>query len=390
VDSDIREMLRERADDVTSLPSLSRATVRRVKRRRARNGAAAIAMLALVVAGAFGAASLIRESKVGPVVPPGVVKQFPVPSYATDLEPGFGRTWVYSGNSISVEDPHAWGPPIKRIILGLPTTSREIDNQDHLLAIGEGSVWALAGEEFPLMFSHSGAVPITPGGVGWSLVRIDPATMEVKSASAAGGSSPADVAAGADGVWVTDNGPKGHFVFRFDTTGKLVAKIKTPAMTLEVTTSDGAAWVLIDDQSSGTASLLRIDPQTNRIVQSIPVAGDSLHGSALTRGIAATQNAVWIARQTGDGDEVVRIDTRSNRIVAAVLVPDELRDLGSGEGRVWISLAKRPGIAWIDPATNGLAGTVTLARDAQQMTAGDGFVWVTPNEGLDYVWRVTI
>jgi virginiamycin B lyase len=221
-------------------------------------------------------------------------------------------------------------------------------------------------------------------------VRIDPATMEVKSASAAGGSSPADVAAGADGVWVTDNGPKGHFVFRFDTTGKLVAKIKTPAMTLEVTTSDGAAWVLIDDQSSGTASLLRIDPQTNRIVQSIPVAGDSLHGSALTRGIAATQNAVWIARQTGDGDEVVRIDTRSNRIVAAVLVPDELRDLGSGEGRVWISLAKRPGIAWIDPATNGLAGTVTLARDAQQMTAGDGFVWVTPNEGLDYVWRVTI
>jgi DNA-binding beta-propeller fold protein YncE len=388
VDNDIREMLSERANDIPSLPPMPLATVRRVKRRRVLNGATVFAVVALIVAGAIGVGSFLRTNRVEPIVRPGLVKQLPVSPYATDIEPGFGRTWVYAGNSIYVEDPQLWGPPLKRITLGLPNRPGEL-NQDHLLAMGEGSVWALAGEEFSLIFAHQ-PVPVNPSDGGWSLVRIDPSTMEVKSVTGVGGTSPAEIAAGAGGVWVPDNGPKGHFVCRFDTTGKLVAKIKTPALTLDVTISDGAAWVLIDDHSSGTASLLRIDPKTNKIVRTIPVAGPSLNGSALTNGIAATENAVWIARQTGDGDEVVRIDTGSDRIVASVLVRDELRDLGSGGGRVWISLAKRSGIAWIDPATNGLAGMVPLSRDAQQMAAGDGFVWVTPNEGLDYIWRVTL
>lgn len=389
MENQIRQMLRERSDDVEHRPSLPAPTLQRVRRRRVRNGIATVAMLAVIAAGVFGVGSIVRRDEIDPVVAPGVVTQLPVPLYATDIEPGFGRTWVYSGNAINVEDPRSWGPPLKHFVLGPPTRLGEL-HQDRLLAIGEGSVWALAGEDFPRVFGPSGSSAGTFSDVGWSLVRIDPNTMQIPFASAVGGSSATDIAAGAGGVWVADNGPKGHFVYQFDPTGRFVAKIKVPAPALEVTTSDGTAWALVDDQNSETASLLRIDPKTHKIARTIPVAGALLGGSSLTKGIAVTDGAVWIARQTGAGDEVVRIDTRTDRVVATVLVADELRDLGSGEGRVWISLAKRPGIAWIDPMTNRLAGSVALPRDAQQMAAGDGFVWVTPNEGIDFIWRVTI
>jgi YVTN family beta-propeller protein len=130
------------------------------------------------------------------------------------------------------------------------------------MALGEGALWVLGD------------------AADRRLWRIDPATQRIV-ATVRLPFAPADVAAGAGGVWVTDE---------------------------------------VDD------TVVRIEPVSKRIVAVIPVG----RGAG---GVAFGAGAVWV---TGFVDETVsRIDPRTNRVVATIRVGGSPRDVAVGAGSVW-------------------------------------------------------
>jgi hypothetical protein len=71
----------------------------------------------------------------------------------------------------------------------------------------------------------------------------------------------------------------------------------------------GAVWV------AGQGALLRIDPQTNRVVATIPTPLTGQYAS-----IAFGEGAVWVTSGQANG-VVYRVDPGANRVTAAIGVP---------------------------------------------------------------------
>jgi streptogramin lyase len=186
------------------------------------------------------------------------------------------------------------------------------------LAVGAGSLWMPA----------SGTI-----------TRVDLAENMVKAVINVGGTemSPASVVASGDEIWFTDHAKK---------------------------------------------AVSRIDPQTNRIVERIPVG-------FLIYDIAIDGNTLWLTHlgsPTPGGNVVVRVDTRSNRIVERIDVPAPAT-ITVGGGSVWVVefgavLGKPSKVARIDPQTNEVVEEIPVATYyPYHMAFGAGSIWIA--NGLD-------
>jgi hypothetical protein len=126
----------------------------------------------------------------------------------------------------------------------------------------------------------------------------------------------------------------------------------------------GSVWARVG------ASVDRIDPSTNSIVASIPVANGF--------GLAAGPNALWAPN---DPNSVTRIDPTTNRVVATVSLPNgDPRTVAVTAGAVWVGMAGPIGTAGefvhVDPATNTVAGRVPLENGALYSAAVGNVIWV--------------
>jgi DNA-binding beta-propeller fold protein YncE len=146
---------------------------------------------------------------------------------------------------------------------------------------------------------HQGALWVTsvaPGDLGVAgkdaVTRIDlasgytVATIRVRRA-------PLDVAATPGAVWVTNSGGGGDSVARIDPTTNRVVGSPIPigfrAGNLAVAV--GGVWVTSDyrvDAAPQDVVVVRIDPQTNRAVETIAVGGHPID-------VAATESAIWVS-----------------------------------------------------------------------------------------------
>jgi photosystem II stability/assembly factor-like uncharacterized protein len=211
---------------------------------------------------------------------------------------------------------------------------------------------------------------------GSSLIRIDLASDRTATLLSFPAASLATVVYGAASLWVTDNAG----IIRVDPkTGKVTGtvRITTSSLTygegalwaidragltrinprtLAVRTfllpfgkrfgmaaGEDAVWVSVVADHCSRGCLLRIDPSSGRIVAR--VEGEHLVGS-----VATGDGAVWAS----DGTSVVRIDSKTNRIVTTLaLVP---APSGSGESRTFYGsglLAIAPGAVWVTKTING-------------------------------------
>jgi virginiamycin B lyase len=191
---------------------------------------------------------------------------------ATVFTAGCGAEEAPGGKGIATETHAAVGPPI-------PVGER--GNAISGLAVGEGGVWAASG-----------------GGCSGSVTRIDPDRDEVVATIPVDDEA-ADVAVGGGAVWAVG--------------GKCDAS--TPG----------------DD-----ARVFRIDPATNRLVATIPL---NLYSSGrapdFPGAVAAGQGGVWVALSFGPRTgEVVRIDPRTNRVVARIPTGGHVGELRLGGGSV--------------------------------------------------------
>jgi YVTN family beta-propeller protein len=117
--------------------------------------------------------------------------------------------------------------------------------------------------------------------------------------------------------------------------GKVVVNIPVPSEPHRVAYGAGAAWV----GNWHDNSVSRIDPATNRVVGSrIPI------GSHHAGNLAVGAGSVWVTsdyRENADPEDVVvvRIDPQTNRVIETIAVGGHPIDVAATRGAVWVSVA---------------------------------------------------
>ncbi|HVF77339.1 MAG TPA: ABC transporter substrate-binding protein, partial [Solirubrobacteraceae bacterium] len=189
---------------------------------------------------------------------------------------------------------------------------------------------------------------------------------------------PTDLAAGAGGLWVLggaalaesqSGGPVATALARVDPTTRTVrARIVLPRTGTAVTelTEDhvaverDAVWAIASDYS-----VVRIDPRTNRIVATIR----GLQARAVAAGAG-----VWVL---GIDGTIARIDRRTNRIAVRDRIgASAVASLTAGGGAAWVS-APGDGTVWrVDPGPRLVMRTIDVGAGAGDLSFGAGSVWV--------------
>jgi peptide/nickel transport system substrate-binding protein len=220
---------------------------------------------------------------------------------------------------------------------------------------GEGAVWVTAPDDGRIM-------------------RIDEQNEAVNIDPIRVGSAPAGIAVGHGAVWVVDSG--GPSLVRVSPdTNEEVATIPVGNGPVGVAATAEAVWVT--NRLDGTVS--RIDPETNEVT-TIPV------GAAPT-GIAATDDGVWVSNS--DGGTLVRIDPATNSLDAPVHVGNQPGAVALGQDGVWVANTLDGTVTRIDPDTGTETNTVPVGLGPSAIAFAGGSVWVT-NEFDGTVSRVSI
>ena len=175
-------------------------------------------------------------------------------------------------------------------------------------------------------------------------------------------------------LWVADC--KEQAVIRIGLTSqKVEAKIATgladPTGELSIATGAGSVWILSDP----AGKLARIDPATNTVTATIPVAAGSFAA-------AFGFGSVWIT--TTSAGSVQRIDPARNAVVATIPVGPTPRFLAAGEGGVWTLNQGDGTVSRIDPATDSVSATIEVGASGGggDIATGGGKVWVRARKVL--------
>jgi virginiamycin B lyase len=206
---------------------------------------------------------------------------------------------------------------------------------------------------------------------GTKLLRINPADDSVAAIPIDGAvGSYRGIAIGEDAVWVPDVGSK--TIFKVDPRQNRVAmKISAVMGQSEgsIGVGYGSVWV-VTGLVSTEQKLTRYDAATGGQQAAIALPSGS-------SGVICDFGSVWVSGTLGD--EIYRVDPRTNAIVATVQVHPSPRFLTSGEGSVWVVNQGDGTVQRID----GKSGKVVATIDAKaggsggDIAVGGGFVWVT-------------
>jgi YVTN family beta-propeller protein len=244
-----------------------------------------------------------------------VGKPLQVPADAEAIAVGDGALWVASVAPGDLATPHK--DRVSRIDLasGRTVATITVARAPLDLAATPSSVWVT-----------------NAGGGGDSVARIDPQTNRLGRPIRTG-ASPQSLATGGGSLWVANHDER--TVTRIDqASGKVVADIPVPSEPHRVAYGAGAAWV----GNWHDNSVSRIDPATNRVVGSpIPIgfrAGNLVVGAG----------DLWVtsdyrANAAAEDVVVVRIDPQTNRAVETIAVGGHPIDVAATAGAVWVSVA---------------------------------------------------
>jgi DNA-binding beta-propeller fold protein YncE len=198
-------------------------------------------------------------------------------------------------------------------------------------------------------------------------------------------------------VWVTDRDETDHdssgLVVRIDAaTNEVVAEIPVAAVAgwesggAGMTYGLGSIWVTGSGElpdGTGGAIVSRIDPSSNEVVATIPLAGDGAD-------VAVDETGLWVALLQGRSTAVARVDPATNEVSA--MIPLESGWIGRVEsvrGRILAFQLNPSVISVIDPATNAV---VAEARDAWHpfsVAVSADALWTQTDAGITQVDPLT-
>jgi virginiamycin B lyase len=359
----LREQAQRREVQPDAWPRLQRRLRREPWRRTALVAGLA---LALLVAGL--APGLLARRAQQPAVPtvdtpvvpgrPVVAARIRLDRPFTDVDVGFGATWVASQDALLRIDPQS-----NQVVATIPTP---VSGESASIAFGEGAVWVTSGQANGVVY------------------RVDPATNRVTATIGVPGGAFGIVAA-AGTVWVTQYLPEQDpgIVARIDAhSNRLLAPVEVPNMPGAIRYGLDAIWV------TSRFTVSRIDPHSGAVSQPLHRVGD-------VRAVGA--GSLWGSfANSADDAGVQRIDPRTGQVVAAIRIPYGVL-MAFGLGTLWVAqdaptttsggdepAKAKPGKLYrIDPANNRVLGRpVPLPGIAPTALAvGEGAVWVGELDG---------
>jgi YVTN family beta-propeller protein len=246
-----------------------------------------------------------------------VGKPLRAPADAEVIAVGQGALWVASVAPGDLGTPHKDAVTRIDLATGRMVATITVGRAPLDLAVTPGGVWVT-----------------NSGGGGDSVARIDPHTNRLAGRPVRTGASPQSLAVGGGSLWVANHDAR--TVTRIDlASGKVVADIPVPSEPHRVAYGAGAAWV----GNWHDNSVSRIDPQTNRVVGS-PIPIGFHHAGNLVVGAGS----VWVTsdyRVNAASEDVVamRIDPQTNRAVETIAVGGNPIDVAAAQGAIWVSVA---------------------------------------------------
>src|SRR5581483_10890532 len=85
-------------------------------------------------------------------------------------------------------------------------------------------------------------------------------------------------------------------------------------------------------------------------------------------GVAVGDGAVWVIGD-GYGRELWRVDSSTRRVVATVRLPFVPGRVAAGEGAVWVTSLLGDQVVRVDPASNRLVATIAVGRGVDGIAA---------------------
>jgi DNA-binding SARP family transcriptional activator/ABC-type branched-subunit amino acid transport system substrate-binding protein len=229
-------------------------------------------------------------------------------------------------------------------------------------AVGKGAVWVIDRVRGRLVkISPDYASVVRSASIG--------STETVSAIDDRYDLDPWSIAAGTDGVWITD----GSSLLREadPSSGSIVHRYDLHVPLNDVTVGEGAVWVI----SGSTASVMRIDPHSGRVTARIMIVASRGAQSPYPIAIATGLGSVWVLNATAAS--VTRIDPVQAGVTATIPIGIERvpRRLAVGDGAAWVADGDGT-LARIDATTNMLT-TTTVAPSLYDVGVGASGVWVT-------------
>jgi DNA-binding SARP family transcriptional activator/ABC-type branched-subunit amino acid transport system substrate-binding protein/streptogramin lyase len=193
--------------------------------------------------------------------------------------------------------------------------------------------------------------------------------------------TPSALAADGDAVWVLDGNRR--VLLKIDATyGAPTRRIQLPRApplpatnqrrgSLSVAVVGGALWV-----TDGSTRLLRIDPDSGRVVNALDVREPLDH-------VVVGAGAVWAI--SGRAASVFQIDPQGRSVKTRIRIVNRLGTAAPfpvagvvGEGSIWVLNGNTQTVSRIDPEFGGVTATIPLGigRNPNDIAVGAGAVWV--------------
>jgi YVTN family beta-propeller protein len=194
-----------------------------------------------------------------------------------------------------------------------------------------------------LAFAPEAIWVVNFGMDGDSVMRINPKTGQISGDPIRTGRAPISVAFGDGSLWVANH--DAHTITRIDlATNQVLANITVPSEPHRVAYGEGSVWVANWHLNSVT----RIDPQTNQVVGEPILIG--FHAGNIDVGLGS----VWVTsdyRVDGAPEDVVlvRIDPQTNRAVETIPLGGHPIDVEIAGDAVWVSVQGSDKIVRINP-----------------------------------------
>ena len=218
-----------------------------------------------------------------------------------------------------------------------------------------GDVWLSSFEEpFVTRIAHHGRIGEGPHVFAAAPVRVRlPGSAE-------------GLAVGGGYLWVTSPSDSGgrDTVFQIDLrTRRVVSSLPVGTLPLYAAFGYGSAW--ISNYKGDSVSVVR--PGSER-PETIEVSGGPL-------GIAAGGGAIWVV--TFWSRELVRIDPETRRVLRRIPIGAGPLDVAVGGGAVWVTNRDDKTVSRVDPATNAVTQVIQLPVAPHGVRVAHGRVWVT-------------
>jgi YVTN family beta-propeller protein len=300
---------------------------------------------------------------------------------------GAGSIWVANlgGGSISRIDPAT-----NSVTATIRLAAKQIENEDFggskpmrsasSVAFGAGTVWV--GDE-----------------LAGTLERIDSATNKLVGQPLKIGAFPAQVSFGKGAVWFMSGPTRPRTIGKTTVEEGSVLRLKPKTGRVEreirvdghpwlggIAAGEGAVWATVlrfdpHRRPQNRFVLVRIDPGSNRVAATVELAAGG-RAPTIVGAPAVGEGAVWLPTAVGEAGpaDLLRINPRTNSVVARIPIGTSAARVGFAGGSVWVTDPRDNTLTRIDARTNAVVGVpIRTGGGSTGVVGAYGALWVTNN-----------